>query len=412
MRISLVSGMLSVLIIAGSLDSPVLAGNFPDQTLQELQDLDKQINSKQSELERLREEVRLYEKRIARQEQEEKDALAVLFDIEERISLTSRLIRVLEAESRQLTQAINLTQRLIAKSEAEIAELKQKLAERFVHIYKQRRSSMLEMILTSKDWNQASYRAKYLKVATDYDRYLTNKMKTEIRRLEYQRTKLAKDRARKEEARLEREREEALLRQSKTERQRQVSRLKQDRHNNERLLVETRQAAVELERIIKNLEFDRERRARELAEMRSKLDLAAVAEINWYRGKLPWPTQGQVVARFGPQRNPQLNTITENPGIDIRAQAGAPVVSVLDGLVTTITYLRGFGTTVIIDHGKDLYTVYTHVEDISVAEEQYVDQGQLIARVGTDGSLDGAKLHFELWANQVKQDPIDWLVAR
>jgi septal ring factor EnvC (AmiA/AmiB activator) len=404
--------MLSALLVAGILSCPGLTWGYPDQTLQELQELDKQINSKQSELEDLREEVRRYEKRIARQQQEEKDALNVLFDIEERISLTSRLIRALEVESRQLTQAINLTQRLITKSETEIAELKQKLAERFIHVYKIRRSSMLEMILTSKDWNQASYRAKYLKVAADYDRYLTDKMKTEIRRLEYQRSKLAKDRTRKEEARREREREEALLRRSKTERQRQVKNLKQDRHNNERLLVETKQAAVDLERIIKNLEFDRERRARELAEMRSKLELAAVAEISYYRGKLPWPTQGQVVARFGQQRHPQLNTITENPGIDIRAQTGAPVVSVLDGLVTTITYLRGFGTTVIIDHGKDLYTVYTHVEDVRVAEEQYVDQGQLIARVGTNGSFDGAKLHFELWANQIKQDPMAWLVSR
>jgi septal ring factor EnvC (AmiA/AmiB activator) len=404
--------MLSALLVAGILSCPGLTWGYPDQTLQELQELDKQINSKQSELEDLREEVRRYEKRIARQQQEEKDALNVLFDIEERISLTSRLIRALEVESRQLTQAINLTQRLITKSETEIAELKQKLAERFIHVYKIRRSSMLEMILTSKDWNQASYRAKYLKVAADYDRYLTDKMKTEIRRLEYQRSKLAKDRTRKEEARREREREEALLRRSKTERQRQVKNLKQDRHNNERLLVETKQAAVDLERIIKNLEFDRERRARELAEMRSKLELAAVAEISYYRGKLPWPTQGQVVARFGQQRHPQLNTITENPGIDIRAQTGAPVVSVLDGLVTTITYLRGFGTTVIIDHGKDLYTVYTHVEDVRVAEEQYVDQGQLIARIGTNGSFDGAKLHFELWANQIKQDPMAWLVSR
>jgi septal ring factor EnvC (AmiA/AmiB activator) len=412
MRIPLNGGVLSALLVAGILSSPGLTLGYPDQTLQELQELDKQINSKQSELEGLREEVRQFERRIARQQQEEKDALNVLFDIEERISLTGRLIRALEAESRQLTQAINLTQRLITKSEAEIAELKQKLAERFIHVYKLRRSSMLEMILTSKDWNQASYRAKYLKVAADYDRYLTNKMKTEIRRLEYQRSKLAKDRTRKEEARREREREEALLRRSKTERQRQVQNLKQDRHNNERLLVEIKQAAVELERIVKNLEFDRERRARELAEMRRKRDLAAVEEISFYRGKLPWPTQGQVVARFGQQRNPQLNTITENPGIDIRAQAGAPVIAVLDGLVTTITYLRGFGTTVIIDHGKGLYTVYTHVDDVRVAEEQYVDPGQLIARVGTDGSLDGAKLHFELWVNQVKQDPTAWLVSR
>jgi len=384
----------------------------PGQSFQELEELDRQITSRQGELERLREEIRLYERRIARQQQEEKDALNLLYDLEERISLTGRLINVLESESRQLTRAIDMTQELIKESEAEIATLKEKLAARFVHVYKQRRATILELILTSDDWNQATYRAKYLKVAADYDRYLTAKMKREIKRLEGQRRKLARDRVRKQEALREKEREEVLLRDNKARHKIQIEKTKRDRRNNERLLLQTKQAAVDLERIIAGLEFDREKRARDLAEMRRKLDLATVADISYYKGKLPWPASGRVIARFGRQRNPQLNTITENPGIDIRTSPDAPVHSVLDGLVTTITYIRGYGTTVIIDHGKDLYTVYTHVEAVDVTEGQYVDQGQLIARVGSNGSLDGPKLHFELWAHQQKRDPAVWLLQR
>ncbi|UCH10900.1 MAG: peptidoglycan DD-metalloendopeptidase family protein [Fidelibacterota bacterium] len=381
------------------------------QTVQDVEELDRQIGAKQNELRQLREEIRLYERRIARQEQAEKDALNVLFELEERISLTSRLIKALETESQQLTRAINLTQQLIRQSEAEIAALKEKLAERFAHVYKQRRSTMLELILTSDNWNQAAYRAKYLKVAADYDRNLTRMVKSEIRRLEGQKQKLARDRVRKQEAIRERAREEELLRTNKTERQRQIAKIKQDRHNDERLLLQKRRDVAELERIIAGLEFDRERRAKELAEMRRKLDLAAVADISYYQGKLPWPTSGRVVTRFGPQRNPQLNTITENPGIDIQTAPGTAVKSVLDGLVTTITYIRTYGTTVIIDHGKDLYSVYALLDDVSVSEGQYVDQGQLIARVGSDGGLSEARLHFEIWANQVKQDPANWLLA-
>jgi septal ring factor EnvC (AmiA/AmiB activator) len=381
------------------------------QTIQDLEQLDRQIGAKQGELKRLREEIRLYERRIARQEQAEKDALNILFELEERISLTSRLIKALETESQQLARAINLTQKLILQSEAEIAALKEKLAERFVHVYKQRRSSMLELVLTSDNWNQAAYRAKYLKVAADYDRYLTRMVKGEIRRLEEQKRKLARDRVRKQEAIKERAREENLLRSNKTERQRQIAKIKQDRRNDERLLLQKRRDVTELERIIAGLEFDREKRSKELAEMRRKLDLATVANISYYQGKLPWPASGRVVTRFGRQLNPQLNTITENPGIDIQSTSGTAVKSVLDGLVTTITYIRTYGTTVIIDHGKDLYSVYALVDDVSVSEGQYVDQGQLIARVGSNGGLSEARLHFEIWANQVKQDPAAWLVT-
>ncbi|UCH63709.1 MAG: peptidoglycan DD-metalloendopeptidase family protein [Fidelibacterota bacterium] len=380
------------------------------QSSQDLEALDRQIVARRGELERLRDEIRLFERRIARQEQEEKDALKVLFNVEERISLTSRLIKALEGENQQLTKAINMTQTAIRESEEEIAALKRKLAARFIHVYKQKRASVLELILTSDNWNQAAYRARYLKTAADYDRYLTGKVKAEIQRLERQRRKLAKDRARKQELLGEKEREEAQLRINKERRQAQIENIKQDRRSDERLLLQKKQAAVDLQRIIASLEFDREKRADELAEMRRKRDLAVVANITYYKGKLPWPASGRIVARFGRQRNPQLNTITENPGIDIWTGSESPVRSVLDGLVTTVTYLRGYGTTVIIDHGKDLYTVYALVEEVEVTEGQYVDQGQVIARVGGKGSLNDSRLHFELWANQQKMDPTAWLV--
>ena len=380
------------------------------QVSADLEQLDIKIRAKQGELQQLRAEIKLYQRRIAKKERAEQDVLQKLYDIEEHISLTSRLVAALSTEIKQLNDGINLTEVLIRREEKEIADLQEKLAARFVHIYKQKRASMLELILTSRNWNQATYRTKYLKVAADYDRYLTIKVKEEIARLERHQEKLAKDRILKKELLTEKEREEEGLQADRRERQKQINRIKRDRRNDERLLVQKKKAAVGLERIITGLEFDKESRSHELAEMRRKRSLGEAPEITYYRGKLPWPTVGMVTAHFGQQRHPKLNTITENTGIDIKSRPGAEVASVLDGLVTTITYLRGYGTTVIIDHGQGLYTVYTHLEDVETVEGQYVDQGQVIAHVGSDGSLDGAKLHFEIWTNRQKQDPEDWLI--
>ena len=199
MRFSPGQILLAIVVTLAPLDGQSSQDPSPGSG-QDLEELDRQIDARQVELERLRDEIRLYERRIARQEQEEKDTLQILFDLEERISLTNRLVKVLETESRQLTKAISMTQKLIREGEEEIAALKKKLAARFVHIYKQRRASILELILTSDNWNQAAYRARYLKAAADYDRYLTGKVKEEIQRLEQQRQKLARDRARKQEA--------------------------------------------------------------------------------------------------------------------------------------------------------------------------------------------------------------------
>lgn len=375
----------------------------------ELEQLDRQIASKQSDLEKLRDEINLYQRRITKKEQAEQNELQQLYDVEENISLTSRLIKALTDEINQLSDGINLAQVLIKREETEITNLQDKLAERFVHIYRQRRASMLELILTSRNWNQATYRAKYLKVAVDYDRYLTKQVKEEIARLERHRTKLSKDRSLKQSLLSEKGREEKRLLADKRKRKQQIERIKRDRRNDERVLTEKQKAAVEIERLIAGLEKDRDSRSRALSEIRRRREMDDTPDVTFYRGKLPWPTTGQIVARFGQQRNPRLNTITENTGIDIRSAQGSDVSSVLDGLVTTITYLRGFGTTIIIDHGKDLYTVYTHVEEVLASEGEYVDQGQIIALVGSTGSLDGAKLHFEVWTNRQKQDPELWL---
>ncbi len=390
----------------------IALGPLTGQDLPELKRLDRQIEDKQGELGRMREEIRRYERRITEQEQAEADALNTLFEIEERMSLTHRLVKALEHETDQLHAAMDLAEKRIRQEEEAIATLKRKLGERFVHIYKQRRASMLELILTSQNWHQATYRSKYLKVAADYDRYLTQKVKVEVELLQETREQLAQDRIRKQKLLVEQEHEEVQLQRDKARRRTQIDKIKRDRRHDERLLVQKRSAAVQLERIVANLEIDREKRATELAEIRKRRDLAIAPDISFYRGKLPWPVIGRVITPFGQQHNRKLNTVTENPGIDIQSSPGSPVSAALDGLVTTVTYLRGYGTTLIIDHGKDLYTVYAHLERVEVAEDNYVDQGQIIAYVGGSGSLDGAKLHFEVWANGQKRNPEDWLVKR
>jgi septal ring factor EnvC (AmiA/AmiB activator) len=335
--------------------------------------------------------------------------LNALYELEEHISLTSRLVQAINGQIAQLSDSISRAEQLIADGEEEIATLKRNLSERFVHIYKQRRASTLELILTAQDWHQASYRGKYLRVAADYDRFLTDRVKTEIARLEARKLQLARDRDQQSRLLAEKELEERDLQRNKEKRRRQITQIKKDRRQDERLLLQKKQAAVQMERIIKSLLFDRERRAAELTAIRAAREDEEAPEISFYKGRLPWPTVGTVVSRFGRHRNPKTGTVTESPGIDIQGRPGGIVSATLSGLITTITYIRGYGTTVIIDHGKDLYTVYALLEDVEIAEGQYVDQGQIIAHVGSNSSLEGSKLHFEVWTNQLKQNPEDWL---
>ena len=107
-----------------------------------------------------------------------------------------------------------------------------------------------------------------------------------------------------------------------------------------------------------------------------------------------------------------MKTTTENPGIDIKGQPGSPIRSVLGGVVTTITYIRGYGTTIIIDHGGGFYTVYSHVTNIQTTVDGQVRNGDIIAYMGDSGSINGSKLHFEIWGKGQKLNPEQWLIKK
>jgi len=131
--------------------------------------------------------------------------------------------------------------------------------------------------------------------------------------------------------------------------------------------------------------------------------------FNSSRGQMPWPVKGKVISRFGLEKNRITGTLTDNPGIDIKAKTGQEVISVLKGVCTRITYLRGFGTTVLIDHGEGYYTVYAHLDEVWVGEGENIEAGRVLGTVGSSGGVGSPRLHFQVWHKRQKQDPLKWL---
>ena len=97
-------------------------------------------------------------------------------------------------------------------------------------------------------------------------------------------------------------------------------------------------------------------------------------------------------------------------GIDIPSKKGTTVVAAAAGEVISVgygLYLGGnnpndpYGLAVTIRHdfgykGKQLYTVYAHLDRIDVEVGQWVEVGTPIGIVGTTGFTTGAHLHFEV----------------
>lgn len=374
--------------------------------------IESDIKYHSDELNKIRSEITQFEKRISESANREKSEIERLNEIDEEISLVRNLIFRLRKEEKRKEKLISEAKDIIVQKELKHEELLKRYSKRIVNTYKKGRLSDLEKLLDSRSWEQAVYRAKYLEIISNYDKSLSSEIKLNINEINNQKGVLQSELIDIKKIDKEKISRKKWLEQRRKIRGKQLGDLKRDRQEMIVAMKERKKAAGEMERIITRLERERAIRIAELERRRKEIEMVASKPFNELKGNLPWPIEGKVISQFGTFRNPNLKTIIENTGIDISAQIGVNVKSIYDGIVTTVTYIRGYGNTVIIDHGDGFYSVYTHVIDIEVDENSYVDALDVIARVGDSGSLDGAKLHFEIWANREKVNPELWLKKR
>jgi len=122
-----------------------------------------------------------------------------------------------------------------------------------------------------------------------------------------------------------------------------------------------------------------------------------------------WPVAGgELLSAFGaPRRHGR-----QHEGIDIRAAKGQDVVAVAAGRVIYCgERMRGYGKTVILDHGDGLTSLYAHNSELLVHEGETVEVGQILAHAGKTGNASGAHCHLEIRRRNVAIDPLSFLAV-
>jgi len=113
-------------------------------------------------------------------------------------------------------------------------------------------------------------------------------------------------------------------------------------------------------------------------------------------GSMVWPTPSccSISSPFGMRMHPIFKKYKIHTGIDIPASYGSSIVSANSGTVVIAGWQEGYGSTVVIDHGGGISTLYAHCSRILVSAGQSVRSGDTIAKVGSTGFSTGAHLHF------------------
>ena len=110
------------------------------------------------------------------------------------------------------------------------------------------------------------------------------------------------------------------------------------------------------------------------------------------------PIKGDITQAFNFEEN--------HFAIDISADIGTPVKSILDGKILFSEWSVDTGHVIIVDHGDNIVSVYKHNSKSLKEQNDFVQAGEVIAYSGNQGSLSsGPHLHFELWKNGTPIDP-------
>lgn len=138
--------------------------------------------------------------------------------------------------------------------------------------------------------------------------------------------------------------------------------------------------------------------------------LASSFEQN--KGRLPAPIRGSysILRTFGVHQHSEHSRVQVNSsGVDFGLKGDSRAYAVFSGVVSRVFLIPGYGTAVILRHGNYL-TVYANLSSVAVSTGARVATGQSLGSVGAspDGSA-GRLLHFQLWHERTKLNPLAWI---
>ncbi len=181
------------------------------------------------------------------------------------------------------------------------------------------------------------------------------------------------------------EREKARLLKDRVGYEQRLARLREEKSDAEAELASTLE-------LIKNLNFT-------LKSVSGQGDIAKA------KGRLSLPVSGSVKLRFRPEGRLPVN------GLGFSAAQGSEVRAVYSGKVVFADTMRGRGQVVVLQHGKEYFSVYSFLSESSVSPGQDVSPRQLLGRAGFYPDIDGPGLYFELRFHQKAINPESWFTA-
>lgn len=353
------------------------------------------IDAEKAKLERLKKEFEESKRKISQMEVKVKSTEEEIKKIERQEREIERFIEKLNMDIREIRNDIAKLEIQISQKEAELNEHSERIKFSLNFLYQTLpQNDLIRFLPGNENEKEAIYLLDYV---------IQSEKKSRDEALELYKELTAYKKLKEENLdfyvvmKNEVEEQEKNLENLRKKRQILLTNLKKQKEEEEKRLAELEKAIKEMQNLVARLEKEAEKK-------RKEEHVAAKSP----EGKYPWPVKGRIVMEYGTILNPKYNTRIFNPGIDIEADPGSPVICIDDGVVIFSGVVTGYGNTVIVDHGG-FFSVYAYLETVSVTNGTKVKRGQIIGKVGGPSHYFGSKLHFEIRDRGKAINPLTYL---
>jgi murein DD-endopeptidase MepM/ murein hydrolase activator NlpD len=390
--------------------NPVFSNSNLAQTNAEIKVLNNELKDKKKEIEEIKKQQEEYSKLIKKQQESKVTLKSQLSILENRILKSGLDIKETEIAIEQINLEVRKLNLDIAATDKKIESGKKHLANLLKLVYKQDQVSTLEALLLNSSLADFLNQAKYLEDTNEEIANSLDGLKRDKKNLEHN-----------QELKLEISKE---LLAKKNDLKKKKDALEYEKNNKENILAQTASKEKEFQSFLSKAKAEQTSATNEILSLertvREKISLLENSEINKLKldSDFAWPvTKNYITATFHDPTYPFRKIIGEHSGIDIRAAQGSALRTTAFGYVAKVKY-DGSGryAYIMIIHGDGFSSVYGHISKVSVKEDEYVLQGQVIGATGgmpgTPGSgyfSTGPHLHFEIRKDGIPVNPLNYL---
>jgi murein DD-endopeptidase MepM/ murein hydrolase activator NlpD len=328
--------------------------------------------------------------------------LAYIDQLKAQIAAQQARIAQTQARLGATERQIQLTEAEISRQEAYLQVRKGLLARRIRVMDQHGSADYMELVVTSRDFNELVDRIVMMQTIIQSDQRLVDSLRQQRDQIKRLRQKLQE----------EHDQQAAMLKQQRD----QQAQVERTRTAQQQALDYYHQLEAQFEAQRKDLEAEKARIDALVTQLQSQYDARARA-VGGGSGRFGWPERGPITQPFGctdflgEPYDPACPSLHFHTGIDIAASYGTPVGAADTGIVSYVNsgWGGGYGNYVLITHGNGYATLYAHLSAIYVSVNQAVQRGQPIGAEGSTGFSTGPHLHFEIRQNGAYQNPLAFL---